>query len=253
MTTSNTQIQAQSLGVLHSALRLLTSLPLVELPRFVNILTGLATGHPVLFGPHLSDLLSFFSPLILPTPTDPTTARPSNEIETPTAGGTGAFTFPPVAAKQASNGHTFPHRRTPSSSSQSQSGSEDDDDEPRISEEKDEARKATLEFMVSLSEARPGMIRRGGGGGARGAELGLAWIRAIVRGCLEGMAEIGGKLRIWETAEVRDWLKLMSAKLIASSLIMIPHSTFILLSTSIPWIVFHWHCALPPLTLSRQC
>lgn len=73
------------------------------------------------------------------------------------------------------------------------------DHDEEISEEKDEARKAVLEFMISLSEARPGMIRRSGA-------VGEAWVRSVVRGCLEGMGEIGGSEAAWESADVRIWI-----------------------------------------------
>jgi hypothetical protein len=42
----------------------------------------------------------------------------------------------------------------------------------------DDVRKATLEFMISLTEAKPPMVRKVDG-----------WTVAIVRGCLEGMGE----------------------------------------------------------------
>ena len=44
--------------------------------------------------------------------------------------------------------------------------------------EKEDVRKATLEFMISLSEAKPAMVRKVDG-----------WTAAIVRGCLEGTGE----------------------------------------------------------------
>ena len=62
----------------------------------------------------------------------------------------------------------------------------DEDDETT------EVRKAALEFMVSLSEARPGMVRRVDG-----------WTAAVVRACLEGMGEIPEEdAEIWLEADV---------------------------------------------------
>ncbi|KAI0691537.1 hypothetical protein C8Q76DRAFT_862075 [Earliella scabrosa] len=64
------------------------------------------------------------------------------------------FAFPPVA--QSSNG-----------------------DECEGTGEEDEVRKAALEFMITLSESEPAMLK--------GVER---WVNIIVRGCLEGMGEI---------------------------------------------------------------
>jgi hypothetical protein len=60
--------------------------------------------------------------------------------------------------------------------------------------EREEVRRAALEFMVSLSEARPGMVKRAPG-----------WVGAVVRGCLEGMGEFEDdedSLEIWLEADV---------------------------------------------------
>ena len=83
--------------------------------------------------------------------------------------GTQSFTFPP----------------TPN-------GGPPDDDE--LDEEAEEVRKAALEFMISLSEAKPAMVRRVDG-----------WVSAIVRGCLGGMGELrDDELSTWLDADVRD-------------------------------------------------
>lgn len=59
-------------------------------------------------------------------------------------------------------------------------------------EESDEVRKAALEFMVTVSEARPSMVRSVSG-----------WVPAIVRGCLEGMGEIPeDDTEVWLEADV---------------------------------------------------
>jgi importin-5 len=50
--------------------------------------------------------------------------------------------------------------------------------EDEADEEKEEVWKAALEFMITLSEAKPSMVRKQDG-----------WIPAIVRGCWEGMGE----------------------------------------------------------------
>jgi hypothetical protein len=82
--------------------------------------------------------------------------------------GTQSFTFPPT-----------------------QNGGPPDDEE--LDEEAEEVRKAALEFMISLSEAKPAMVRRVDG-----------WVSAIVRGCLGGMGELrDDELSTWLDADVR--------------------------------------------------
>ncbi|KZT38421.1 ARM repeat-containing protein [Sistotremastrum suecicum HHB10207 ss-3] len=168
LTSTDVHVQSQAVSLMNSILGTLPILPIAELPKFLSTITALAGSQPTLFSTHLSDLLTFLPQLLLPTPTDPTTARPS-ETQTPTA--STSFTFPPVASRHDEMDH-----------------------DEEISEEKDEARKAVLEFMISLSEARPGMIRRSGA-------VGEAWVRSVVRGCLEGMGEIGGSEAAWESAD----------------------------------------------------
>lgn len=53
-------------------------------------------------------------------------------------------------------------------------------------------RETALEFMVTLSEARPSMVKRTDG-----------WAAALVRGCLEGMGQIPeGEVEIWLESDV---------------------------------------------------
>lgn len=55
--------------------------------------------------------------------------------------------------------------------------------------EKEEVRKNALEFILSLSKAKPGMVDAG----------------AVARGCLEGMGEIADDdLDVWLEADVRS-------------------------------------------------
>lgn len=144
-------------------LNTLPYLPHAQLPSFLSTLTPLASSHPSLFEPHLPALLKFLPGLILPAvdsgPT-PTVARPNPDSQ--------AFTFPPPDVK-------------------GKGPATNDEDE-----ETTEVRKAALEFMVSLTEARPSMVRRVDG-----------WTAAVVRGCLEGMGEIPeDDMEIWLEAEV---------------------------------------------------
>lgn len=50
-------------------------------------------------------------------------------------------------------------------------------DDAEVSEE---ARNAALEFMISLSSAKPAMVKNVEG-----------WLAAVIRACLEGMADFG--------------------------------------------------------------
>jgi importin-5 len=158
---------AQSVGIMHPLLETLPSLPPAQLTQFLQSLLPLASYRPNLFGPHLRPLLNFLSALLLsqaeadPGPT-PTVGRPF-----PGAGGGSAFSF------------DFP----PAGSGKGKAAAR-----PQADEEREEARKAALEFMLTLSEEKPPMVRKVDG-----------WAAAIVRGCLEGMGELDDE----DTAE---WL-----------------------------------------------
>ena len=67
-----------------------------------------------------------------------------------------------------------------------------DEDGMAVDEEKEDVRKATLEFMISSSEVKAGMVKKVDG-----------WVAAIIRGCLEGMGQLGpSSIFGWE-ADVR--------------------------------------------------
>ena len=153
-------------------------------PEFIQTLatplaSSPATAH--LFSPHLNALLAYLPPLILPQFNDPgptpTTARPfpSNSPSeasgsgTKTPNGTGPST--PTQGRPTSSAFTFPPpQKSPSPSPQ-----------PREDHEHEqETRRAALELLVALTEARPGMVKRVDG-----------WVALGVRACLEGMGEIG--------------------------------------------------------------
>jgi importin-5 len=73
------------------------------------------------------------------------------------------------------------------------SGDDTEEDGMAPDEEKEDMRKTELEFMISLSEAKPAMVRKVDG-----------WTAAIVRGCFEGMGDIGDNtLEVWLKADVR--------------------------------------------------
>ncbi|KAI8978352.1 ARM repeat-containing protein [Trametes punicea] len=145
--------QAQALSLMYPMLNTLPSLPHAKLPPFLAVITELAGSNPHLFRPHIPALLAFLPSLLLPVvdagPT-PTVARPNP------AGGASTFAFPPVT-----------------------NGNGSGEAEKEAVGEEDEVRKGALEFMTTLSEAKPNMLR-----GVEG------WVNIVVRGCLEGMGEI---------------------------------------------------------------
>ncbi|CCM06072.1 uncharacterized protein FIBRA_08319 [Fibroporia radiculosa] len=169
LSASDVPQQAQSLSLMYPMLNTLPTLPHANLPSFISTLTPLASSNPSLFEPHLPALLAFLPALILPAvdagPT-PTVAHPN-----PGAGGS-SFVFPPPSQNGNGKGKAAAEERP------------GDDEE-------EEVRKAALEFMISLSEARPNMVKRVDG-----------WTGVVVRGCLEGMGEIPeDETDIWLEAE----------------------------------------------------
>jgi importin-5 len=148
----------------------LPSLPQSHFPKLKSTLTPPATINSTLFQPHLRPLLAFLLAPMLPG-ADPGPI-PTVAKLFPTSG---SFTFL----------HTADTSKLPTV---------DDTDENSIAidEEKEDIRKAALEFMISLSEAKPGMVRKVN-----------SWVAAIVRGCLERLGELGdNNLDVWLEADV---------------------------------------------------
>ncbi|RXW25102.1 hypothetical protein EST38_g773 [Candolleomyces aberdarensis] len=145
-----------------------------HLTNFLSDLTPLCSSNPALFQPHLQPLLSFMPQLILPAvdcgPT-PTVSRPfpgpSSASSSGSGGRQGAFVFP------------IPGESSSSSSNGDNSEDEDDGNSREEDDERAALRLAALEFMVSLSEARPSMVKKVTG-----------WVEALARACLEGMGEL---------------------------------------------------------------
>lgn len=177
--TASPQTLAQAQSLLFYMLETLPPLHASRAPPFIQTLTLLASSPATagLFAPHLTALLNYLTPLILPQFNDPgptpTVARPfpsasspeasgsrtpNGGPSTPTQGGRSAFTFPPPTQKAQS---PVPQHR------------ED-------LEHEQETRRSALELMVALTEARPGMVKHFDG-----------WVALGVRACLEGMGEIG--------------------------------------------------------------
>ena len=148
-------------------LNTLPYLPHAHLPSFLSTLTPLASSSPSLFESHLPALLKFLPGLILPS----ADSGPTPTVSRPHPDGEPSFSFPPP-------GSSDPKGKA--------AAVEDEDEETK------EVRQAALEFMVSLSEARPSMVKRVDG-----------WTAAVVRGCLEGMGELSeDDMDIWLEADV---------------------------------------------------
>lgn len=146
------------------------------LSTFLSTLTPLCTSHPNLFSPHLVSLLTFLPALILP-PVDcgptPTIGRPFPGNGGISNGRQGVFLFPPPSESTSSS----PSSAGPSNLNSNQNSIEDNEkDDER--DERSTLRLSALEFMISLSEAGPNMVRKVPG-----------WTDIIVRACLEGMGE----------------------------------------------------------------
>lgn len=182
--SASTQTQAQAQSLLFYMLDTLPALPSSRASEFIQTLTTPLASSPVtahLFSPHLNALLTYLPPLILPQFNDPgptpTTARPfpSNSPSEPSGSGTktpnGTGPSTPTQGRPASSAFTFP----PQQKSQSPSPQPREDHE-----HEQETRRAALELLVTLTEARPGMVKRVEG-----------WVALGVRACLEGMGEIG--------------------------------------------------------------
>lgn len=182
---------------MYPILNTLPSLPHAQLPRFLTTLTPLCSSYPSVFAPHLPALLAFLPTLILPS-VDP---GPTPTVSQPFPGHEARFSFPPTTSSEP-KGKVIEER----------------------DEETEEVRKTALEFMVSLSEAKPAMVKRVEG-----------WIPAIVKGCLEGMGELQeDSTQVWLESDVNpSVLHNLAQKLtVFFSPEMIPQTTIILISMS---------------------
>jgi hypothetical protein len=179
----------------HILSQALTEFPPRDQTKALETLTSLASDYrtAALFRPHIGTLTRCLEPFLNEQPPDPTTIDAS---ATPTLANPGLpqFVWPPT-------GTGLPGT----------SGNDADEEETLI-----ERRFSALEFMVSLSEARPGMFRSPpgdggegtGGGGVLGGENSVqaAWVSTLVRACLKGMGEVieeeGNVTQIaWEECE----------------------------------------------------
>ncbi|KNZ79775.1 Importin subunit beta-3 [Termitomyces sp. J132] len=169
-----------TLASLSSALSLSSSQPKStptnyhHLSVFLSILTPLCATHPALFLPHLNGLMHLLSPLILPI----VDCGPTPTIRRPFPPRAGSSPFPPTAGTTPT---TFTFPPGPAAT---------DIDDTEEHDLRQTLRLSALEFMLTLSEARPGMVRRVQG-----------WVDVVVKACLEGMGELDedGEGAGWES------------------------------------------------------
>ena len=160
------EITQPTLSLLPVMLNALTSLSQSWLQKFISSLTLLAMWRPILLEPYFKPLLEFLAPLILRSTDSASTPTEANPLPS-----SGSFTFPP-----------------PSEGSKMPSG----DDNEKADEEKEDMRKAALEFMITLSMEKPETVSSVDG-----------WVSTIVRGCLEGMGTLpDDDLDEWLMADV---------------------------------------------------
>ncbi|PPR02026.1 hypothetical protein CVT26_008720 [Gymnopilus dilepis] len=162
---------AQSISLMSRMLDTLPSLANSDsAPQFSN-LTPLTTSHLILFAPHLQSLRTFLPLLILP----PVDCGP-----TPTVGPGAGRPFPAASRGPGGgggSGFVFPPPGSAGESIQDEDAAAAEDDKEK--DERSTLRFGALEFMISLSEARPNMVRKVPG-----------WVEVMVRACLEGMGEL---------------------------------------------------------------
>lgn len=154
LTAADATQLAQSLSLMYPILETLPSSPQNKLTALITALHPLCSSHPVLFSIHLPALLQFIPSLVLPA----ADCGPTPTMKQP-------FTFPPAAQQKDA-----------------------DDSE---SEDKKDLRLAALEMMVSLTEAKPSMVRNVD-----------EWVKLLVRACLEGMGEYEDDMD-----STMEWLK----------------------------------------------
>lgn len=165
-----------------------------HLSTFFSTLTPLCTTHPTLFAPHLPALLTFLPGLILP----PVDCGPTPTVGRPFPGGSGsrqgAFVFPPPSTNPSS---PPPSPLSTSAASSASPQPQGDQDTGEDDDQKQTLRLSTLEFMLSLSEAKPSMVKKVPG-----------WVEIMVRACLEAMGEFeedegtGSGLDAWLAEDV---------------------------------------------------
>ena len=105
------------------------------------------------------------------------------------------FVFPPPSAESSSSStSSSPSSAGPSSNSHSNQNSIEEDEKDEERDERSTLRLSALEFMISLSEAGPNMVRKVPG-----------WTDIIVRACLEGMGEFDEDET--ELSGLENWLR----------------------------------------------
>ncbi|KAG8795726.1 hypothetical protein FRC12_010570 [Ceratobasidium sp. 428] len=192
LSSNDPALQSQTVGLVFPMLIALNEFPPRDQIKALETLTSLASDFrtATLFRPHIGTLTRCLEPFLneqSPNPTIDASATPT--LANP---GLPQFAWPPTGP----------------------SPQNDPDEEESLIDR----RFSALEFMVSLTEARPGMFRApigpegeggeaSGGGGILGGENGAqaAWVSTLVRACLKGMGEVieeGDTTQVeWEECE----------------------------------------------------
>ncbi|KAG8702119.1 hypothetical protein FRC08_003684 [Ceratobasidium sp. 394] len=197
LSSNDPALQSQTVGLVFPMIMALNEFPPRDQIKALETLTSLASDFrtAALFRPHIGTLTRCLEPFLNEQPSNPTV----DVSATPTLANPGLpqFVWPPTG-----------------SGAQNSSSNDADEEETLI-----ERRFSALEFMVSLTEARPGMFRApigpegeggeaAGGGGILGGENSVqaAWVSTLVRACLKGMGEVieeeGNATQVaWEDCE----------------------------------------------------
>ncbi|QRV78468.1 importin subunit beta-3 [Ceratobasidium sp. AG-Ba] len=191
LSSNDPALQSQTVGLVLPMLMALNEFSPRDQIKALETLTSLASDFrtAALFRSHIGTLTRCMEPFLNEQPPNPTVDAGA----TPTLANPGLpqFVWPPAGTQSSS--------------------SKEEEEEALI-----DRRFAALEFMVSLTEARPGMFRAPigpegegeTGGGVIGGENGVqaVWVSTLVRACLKGMGEVieedGNATEIaWEECE----------------------------------------------------
>ncbi|QRV93246.1 importin subunit beta-3 [Ceratobasidium sp. AG-Ba] len=191
LSSNDPALQSQTVGLVLPMLMALNEFSPRDQIKALETLTSLASDFrtAALFRSHIGTLTRCMEPFLNEQPPNPTV----DASATPTLANPGLpqFVWPPAGTQSSS--------------------SKEEEEEALI-----DRRFAALEFMVSLTEARPGMFRAPigpegegeTGGGVIGGENGVqaVWVSTLVRACLKGMGEVieedGNATEIaWEECE----------------------------------------------------
>ncbi|KAJ1305512.1 hypothetical protein OPQ81_000519 [Rhizoctonia solani] len=174
LSSNDPGLQSQTVGLMYPVLVALSEFSPVNQTKALETLTSLASDYRTagLFRPHIENLTHLMEPFLNEQPPNTVDATATPTLANP---GLPHFVWPPAG--------------TPA---------------PVVDEEEAliERRYSALEFMISLTETRPGLFRTPilpgpeGQGSSGGEILGgensaqAVWVSTLVRACLKGMGEV---------------------------------------------------------------